>query len=571
MNIFDKFFLMLFLLPAGLYRKLDVNTAHLRAILVAKLTMDNRRPAAFQQMRQTKEKKELNKATLKTMMGSLFMGLLFLFSFQIGNDLVIKLTMYFTMFIFILAATLITDFTSVLIDIRDNLIILPKPVTDATFVTARLLHIAIHINKVVIPMILPALIAIVVIKGVWALLPFMVSLLLATMLSIFIINAVYILILKITTPAKFQSIISYIQIGFAILIYGGYQLFPRIIDNSVMQNLQISQVKYIRLYPPFWFAEACDSLCSFQFSSNQLISIALSVIVPLASILVVVKYFAPAFNQKLAMINSNTVENKTASVEQKGKGYFSVSRVDRLAGWLTARGGEYMGFVFTWKMMSRSRDFKMKVYPAFGYVIVLLVMMLLKSKSPLISDLHQLTDKGKVMFLFLVYFSSFIVLTAIGQLAYSEKYKAGWLFFISPIETPGTIISGALKSALAYFYTPILLVFAILGVLFVGPGILPNLVLGCFNILAICSLIAYFNLREFPFSVSASNASKGRTMIRSMITLIVPAAFGFFQWIIFDYTWIVMIFAALAIIATWMVLDSIKKMSWTKLGSSRNQ
>ena len=163
MNIFDTFFLRLFLLPAALYHKLGVNVEHLQAILVAKLTMDNRRPAAFQQMRQSKEKKELNKATLKTMLGSLFMGLLFLFSFAVGNDLVTRLTLFFSMFIFMLAATLITDFTSVLIDIRDNLIILPKPVSDATFVTARLLHIAIHINKIMLPMGLPALVAVLVI------------------------------------------------------------------------------------------------------------------------------------------------------------------------------------------------------------------------------------------------------------------------------------------------------------------------------------------------------------------------------------------------------------------------
>ena len=226
-----------------------------------------------------------------------------------------------------------------------------------------------------------------------------------------------------------------------------------------------------------------------------------------------------------------------------------------------------MGFVFTWKMMSRSRDFKMKVYPAFGYVIVLGVMMFLRSKTPALTDFTEMTSTGKSMFLVILYFSSFILITALGQLAYSEKYKAAWLFYIAPVEIPGAIISGAVKSAMVYFYTPVVGVFAIVGLIFIGPGILPNLVLGCFNILSICSLIAYFNLRELPFSESPGNATKVRTVIRSMITLVIPAAFGFFQWIIFDYLWIVMIFAALSVIATWMVLDSIKKRSWAKLGN----
>ena len=204
MNVFDKFFLRLFLLAGPLLQKMNVNMDHLKAILVAKLTMDNRRPAAFQQMRRSREKKELNQATLKTMFVSLVMGLMFLFSFALGNDITTQLTVFFSMFIFMLAATLITDFTSVLIDTRDNLIILPKPVNDATFVTARLLHIAIHINKLLLPLALPSLVAVIIIKGFGTIVPFILMILFATLLSIFLINAVYILILKITTPAKFQ-------------------------------------------------------------------------------------------------------------------------------------------------------------------------------------------------------------------------------------------------------------------------------------------------------------------------------------------------------------------------------
>ena len=146
---------------------------HLRAILVAKLTMDNRRPAAFQQMQRSKEKKEINSATLKTMFISLFMGMFFLLSFEIVNDLTSGLTVFFSMFIFMLAATLITDFTSVLIDTRDNLIILPKPINDATFVTARLVHIAIHINKLVIPLAAPSLIFLFIKIGLVIVIPFM--------------------------------------------------------------------------------------------------------------------------------------------------------------------------------------------------------------------------------------------------------------------------------------------------------------------------------------------------------------------------------------------------------------
>src|SRR5687768_13524567 len=149
MNFLNKGFLKLALLPKGAYTRLGVNYAHLQAILLAKLTMDDRRPNTMMQMRQQKSDKPVTGATIMSMFISAVMGLLYLISFALGNDIIVQLTFYFSLFFFMLSAMLIADFTGVLIDVRDNYIILPKPVSDRTVVVARLLHIFIHICKLV--------------------------------------------------------------------------------------------------------------------------------------------------------------------------------------------------------------------------------------------------------------------------------------------------------------------------------------------------------------------------------------------------------------------------------------
>jgi len=565
MNFFDRFFLRIFLFAAPVLQKLDVNMDHLKAILVAKLTMDNRRPAAFQQMRASKEKKELNQATLKTMLVSLIMGLFFLFSFAIGIDITTQLTLFFSMFIFMLAATLITDFTSVLIDTRDNLIILPKPVKDATFVTARLIHIAIHITKLLLPMALPSLIAVIVKAGPATIAPFILMVLFATLLSIFLVNAVYILILKITKPSNFQSVISYFQIVFAIVIYGSYQLFPRMMANMGIDNLKVSDIQSMIYYPPYWFANAVNSLTVFTFESRDLYALLLAIGIPLLSIFIVVKYFAPAFTRNLSMITGSTEEVKTKLVGRNSETGFRLTWVEKLAQMLTSGSSEYMGFLFTWKMMGRSRDFKMKVYPGFGYLIVIIAMMMLQNNSPSLTDFSEMTERAKSMFIVFLYFGSFIVLSAVGQLPYSDKFKSAWIFVITPIDAPGKLLSGALKSVIICFYIPIVLFFSIFGIVIVGPSILPNLVLGCFNVLAVSSLIAYVNLRKLPFSVSSHDSSKNKTTARNFITTLIPAVIGVFHWLIFDFTWAVVILAVLAVIATWMIMDSIRNLGWKKI------
>jgi hypothetical protein len=152
---------------------------------------------------------------------NILLGLFFIISFFISNDTVTQFFLFFTFFIFLLASTLITDFTNVLIDIRDNAIILPKPINDKTFLLARLFHIIIHVSKLVLPMTLPSLITVGIKYGSWGVVTLILLIPPVTLFTIFLINALYILILKVSTPEKFKNIISYFQIVFAIvnLIY----------------------------------------------------------------------------------------------------------------------------------------------------------------------------------------------------------------------------------------------------------------------------------------------------------------------------------------------------------------
>src|SRR5262245_44440682 len=109
MNIINSVLLRFALLPSGLYRKMGINTEHLKVILNAKLIMDDRRPNTFQQIQTKKSNRPINSATLGTMLLALIMGLIFLTSFMIGETYETKLTIYFSFYITILASILIAD------------------------------------------------------------------------------------------------------------------------------------------------------------------------------------------------------------------------------------------------------------------------------------------------------------------------------------------------------------------------------------------------------------------------------------------------------------------------------
>lgn len=568
MNIFNRLFLWLVLLPSSLYEKMGINVHQLKSVLYIKLLMDDRRPNTFHQTQQKKQKKPVSFATLGTMFVSGFMGCFFLVSFIVGQDMVTKFTIYFSFFIFILASTLIADFTSVLIDIRDNVIILPKPISDKTFVLARLLHILIHISKLVVPMVLPALIYLGIKQGVMILIPFVFLIALATLFTIFLINALYIFILRVTTPERFKVVISYFQIFFTIAFYASYQLVPRLINKAALEQYDIRTNSWAWLAPPYWFAGSWEFLTSFQFTAPLITGFILSITIPIISIWIVIKFFAPSFNQKLSMISGSGSES-TPSVPTgntpaiiKKKNVYTTFFTD----FFTEKGAEKMSFQLVWNLTSRSRDFKMKVYPSFGYLAVYLAMISIGNKNISLQNIQNQTGGGKVIFISLIYICSLIMVMALGQLSYSEKYKAGWLYFTAPIEKPGRVISGGVKALLAKFYLPIVMIICITAISLVGPSIIPNLLLGIFNQLLITCSIAYITVREFPFTVATT---KGKAnFIRGIVSMLIPISFALLHWAIYSFMPVVIILAVLSGIASWLVMDAIKNQKWADLKTS---
>jgi ABC-2 type transport system permease protein len=567
MNPINKLILAIILAPKVIYQRLGVNVMHLKSILTTKLIMDDRRPNAFQQVQNKRTEKPTASATIGTILMSAVMGLFFLVSFSVGNDYVNHLTVYFSVYIVILASTLISDFTSVLIDIRDNYIILPKPVNDKTVVVARLLHILIHVSKLVVPMSLPAFVFILLNASAWGALVFIVLICLVTLFTLFLINALYIIILRLTTPEKFQNIISYFQIFIAIVVYGGYQIGARAMGSLITRGLDISAVKYIWLVPSYWFAGAWQGLSTLQMSNGWLLATALSFIVPLVSIWVVVKYFAPSFNRKLSQISGSNAE---AAPLQKGNKTISTTSgySQALAKLFTKESAEKMGFLFCWKMTSRSKDFKMKVYPSIGYVVVYSAIVFYGSTSLTLASIRNSPTQAKIALLSMIYFSSFILITTISQIAYSEKFKAAWIYFTTPIHAPGKLISGALKAAILKFFIPIMILITLPAIYFLGPGVIPNLVLGISNQFLICAIIAYTNARHLPFSTSQTMASKSGAFLRGLLTLIIPGVIGIIHLFLYNYITVVCIVSVLSIIANWLVIDAIEKTTWNAVKST---
>jgi hypothetical protein len=522
----------------------------------------------LQQSQRRKSDKQVSSATIFTMIISAVLGLLYLMAFYIGSNIVTGLTFYFFMFFFMLSATLISDFTSVLIDVRDTFIILPKPVNDRTVLLARLLHIFIHICKLVLPMALPGVIYIGLKYGVASAFWMAPMVLLLTLLAIFFINAIYIIILRVTTPQKFQNVISYFQIVFAIVIYASYQFLPQMMERKGILDFDLNAYRWSASLPMYWMAVAWESLTVFSFTTKSVICLTASVIVPLLCVWVVVKFLAPSFNNKLALINS-TADGPAAPVSgivKQKKPWLA----EKLSSLLTRGNGEAAGFLFAWRMSARSRDFKLKVYPSIGYMLVLIVLMFVRSKNLSFEMLASNGKEFKILMVVSIYLMSLLLVTAISQMVYSEKYKAAWIFHVAPVEYPGEVILGAVKAIVLKFYIPIIILIAIPALIIGGWAAVPNLLLGLFNQLLIAALLVYMNFRNLPFSRKQNANVNGGSFIRNIGVMLISVFIAMLHYAAYDIVVVVCIVAVLSMIATWLISGSIKKTAWAKIKAEQD-
>lgn len=569
MNIINRFLLNAVLLPKPLYKNIGVDVPQLKSILSAKLMMDDRRPSAMRQMRQRRKDKPVTMATVGTMIVSALFGLVYLFLFSIGRNVVTQLTFYYTVFFVMLSLTLISDFTSVLVDVRDNFIILPKPVNDKTVVVARLLHIFVHICKIVLPTGLPATVFMAVNDGVGAMLVFFALLFLLTAFSIFFINALYLLILKLTTPQKFQSIIGTVQIIFAIVMYGGYQIFPRMLSSANLADYDVTTKTGFGFYPLYWLAQSWNLLHTFSGSMSEIMFGLAGLLFPVLCAVLVVKFLAPSFNRKLAMISA-TGGSETVATSSGKKTVATVSRKSYASFWsrlLTASAAEKAGFDFAWKMTARSRDFKLKVYPSMGYLAVYVFVIVFNNRRFDFSSLRENTGGPKILIVSALYFTSLLLSMAITQMAYSEKFKAAWLYFTAPLQRPGEVISGAAKAMIVKFYLPIVILITTAGIFLVGPMVLPNVVLGLFNQVLIAALLVYIGRKFFPFSMHQSNQEKTGSFLRGISLLFISGLIALGHFFLYGSTPAVMVCAVLSVIASWLLFDTLKKISGEKIVS----
>ena len=531
----------------SVFTRFGVDYKKMRRILQVKFTMDGRRvPTIFSQNANNKDKEKSNQY-IKSLWIYVLFGLFMIPFILMGDNYLFQMSLFYGIFTFFVMTSMISDFSSVLLDIRDRNILFPKPVDRRTINTAKIMHIVIYLSFLTIALVGIPLIVILVNKGFLFFIITVVNIILLNLFIIAFTALIYLFILRFFDGEKLKDIINYVQIGLSVAIMVGYQLLVRsfqFFDRNISLEAEWWQVFVF----PIWYGANTEMLMNLNFQPIYLLFSILSVAIPFIAIWIYMK-FNPAFEQHLQKL---TFHGKAKEKKRSKLGGFIVKII-------CPTQGERTFFRFASLMMKNERDFKLKVYPSLGFSIVIPFIFILNDFQ--FSNGNLSTSNSY----FSIYFSLINIPMIMVLLKFSGKYKGAWLYSVAPIKQLKPIFSGTIKAFLFNLFLPVYLLLSIAFIAIFGVRIVPDLIL-VFIIACNFAVISFMILKKFiPFSESFDDYNQNSTGIIILGLTIFIAGFAGLHYFSTLFTYGFYLYLAIAVITLIILWKIAFNISWDKI------
>lgn len=486
---------------------MGLDVRQLELILSVKLTCDDR--TVSQLFGSTGHKKKSGKyMSFFAFFMHLVVGLMVMMVALVIPDRLTGFGLGIATYSFLLAVFLINDFSSILFDTKDQYIILPKPVSDSTFMAVRILHMAVKLLNVAFAVSLPLVIYSGFEYGVLALLALVFSLFLACLVALFGVSLFYLLALRWLPLSQIKRAIAYIQIFLSLLILAGYMVVPRLLKIDALQDLTIAEEWWLWVLPSVWPVGWFEMVVG-GLNSTTLALLFLSILFPFLAVFFVRFFLAKGFMDKIFAMGQ-------AEVNVNEKKHKSGIWGKRLALALTRKGPEEAAFLHVWYMTGRSQKLKMQLYPTLVYVPLYFVFIFFMrgEEATLAEQYANLMETGRYIVVF--YLASISLFGVLQLITRSEVYKAAWMYYVAPIKKDGEVISGALKAVIIKYYLSFMLLFAIVSVFMFGVSVVNDVLLATSLGLILTIVLALFAIRDYPFSLP-EKATNNRSLLTGLV------------------------------------------------------
>jgi len=492
-----------------IFESFGINYPVMRKILTVKLTMDGRRtPTIFNQQAKKKKKPEEN-GFIKSLGMYVLLSLMLIPFVLLGSSLLYQMSIFYGIVMFLVMTSMISDFSNVLLDVRDKGILLTKPVDKKTLNVAKTVHICIYLVFLT-----AALTAIPIVIGTfkYGVLFLLLSLIGLTLVNLFIVvitAIIYYFILRFFDGEKLKDIINYVQIGLSISIAVGYQVLARAF-SFVDMKITFTPSWWQFFIPPIWFGAPFELLLKHH-SDVYLVSFSLlALVIPVSSI-IIYSWMMPSFERNLQKLTNNSGGSK-----RKVRKWKNV-----LVNVICPRHEERIFFRFADHMMRNEREFRLKVYPALGLSLVFPFVFLF-NEIQMNSYAHMVSSKWYLS----VYFGCLMIPNAIAMLKYSGKYKGAWIYQTAPIRNLAPLYSSVLKVFILNLFLPVYIILSAIFIVIFGVKVIDDLLVVFVTAILFTVICSNYLKGTLPFSESFADAQQSGGLKVFLATLCIAAFTG---------------------------------------------
>ena len=548
-----RFLLSLFTPFRWFIEKMGADYQQFIRILELKLTMDDRRMKGLG----NNSKKETKNALFTQSLGQIFFGIFFgTFLMMIKSPFTYS---YFahTFLMVMMAMMIISEFTTILFDTTENVIIQPLPIKGNTISLARNAHVFIYLSLMAMNLSVVSIIISIFKFGVLHALIFTFSIFLNVLFTLFLANILYLGIMRLACGEKLKNLLMYFQIVIAILFMLSYQIGINMVDKTQINNMVLPVYWYTFLVPPAFFSGLVEALSARIFDLQHLIFMAEALVIPFMAVYFTGRYLTPVFNRKLMDLEQGDRDSKVR-VENSRQGLWY-----RLMLVLFVHHQEEKApFKLIWIMTGRERLFIQSFLPSLAYMIIIIAVQLF-SKS---FDYAKLVQSDR--YLTLLYVFVIVSATLSSSLINGNNHHAAWVFKTISLDSPAVYFKGFIKAAFARFFMPFYVILSV-GICFVwGVRVLPDVIIALMAIFLFTILYYYFQTPNFPFGLEKSASQGGATLLKVVGLMATAGILGFLHYLLLHwFTFANLILIPVYLIAIYCVnrMYIHKLISWEKV------
>jgi hypothetical protein len=512
-----RFLLSLFKPFRWFIEKMGADYNQFIRILELKLTMDNRRMKGIG----NQAKKETENALMKQSFSQIMFGIFFaMFLIMIKSPF----TYYYlahTFLMAMMAMMIISEFTSILFDTSENVIIQPLPIKGNTISLARNAHVLLYLSLMAFNLSVISIVVAVVKFGIVSALVFTFTIFMNVLFTLFLANMLYLVLMRLASGEKLKTLLMYFQIFIAIAFMLFYQFGINMVDKTHIRDMILPVYWYTYLVPPAFFSGLVDSFTTGTFDMQHLIFMAEALLIPIAAIYFTGKYLTPVFNRKLMDLEQGDRVSKIKVETARNSFWYRM-----MLGLFVHRQEEIAPFKLAWTMTGRERMFMQTFLPSLGYILIMLAVQFFRKSF----DLNELVHSYQ--YLFILYAFVFIATTLPTSLLNGNNQHAAWIFKTMPLSTPASYFKGFIKGAFARFFIPFYLVLSVvIGVVW-GYKVIPDLLIALMAIYLITMLYYYIQNPTFPFAQDKIATQGGGAFIKIMALMAVAAVLGFSHYLL---------------------------------------